>query len=395
VKAVTKKHMLKPDLSRKIRILRIIARMNVGGPAVQISGLLHNLDPNLFDQVLITGECEIGEIDYLKAVETGLDATYIVGFGRSVKLWADIKSFVTLCKIIREFRPDIIHTHTAKAGVLGRIAGLLVSPSSARIHTYHGHLLNGYFGRKKLAIIILIERLLALISYRLLTVGKKVRDDLVAAGIGNIGQYQVISPGLELGIRNEIEIEKPLERRLSESVTCLFLGRVTKVKRLDRLIDVARKIKFNQLNIEIIIVGDGPLLPELKIQAQMEELPVQFLGWQLNIENVMKLADIVVITSDNEGTPLSLIQAGVAGKPVITTRVGSVEEIVQNGITGIVCDVNADSVFEAIKTLAADPKLRLLMGTNANRYCLENFTAERLANDLTAIYLKIFNEKKN
>jgi glycosyltransferase involved in cell wall biosynthesis len=390
---MSSKKKLRPAVRTRIRVLRIIARMNIGGPAVQIFGLLHNLDKNTFEQVLITGECEIGEIDYLKNTGSELEATYIVGLGRSVKFWGDIKSFVTLCRLIRQFKPDIIHTHTAKAGVLGRIAGLIASPHAARIHTFHGHLLSGYFGRVKLALVILIEKLLALISHTLLTVGQKVRDDLVTAGIGKIDQYQIISPGLEFKNNSISEVEDQFNRKSPGSVTCFFVGRVTKVKRLDRLIDVARKIQFNQLNIEIVIVGDGPLLPELQFIAQTENLPVQFLGWQLNVESIMNLADMVVITSDNEGTPLSLIQAGVAGKPVVATRVGSVEEIVQNGITGIVCDLNTDSIFEAIKTLAEDPKLRILMGINAKRFCLEHFTAERLASDLADLYSRIFHEK--
>ena len=180
-----------------VRVVQIIARMNVGGPAVIVADLMRSLDKSAVEQTLITGYCDENEADYLETVATDVKATRIAGLGRSVSLVADVRAFFALVGMLRELRPDIVHTHTAKAGVLGRLASMLAGRKVKRVHTFHGHLLHGYFSGWKVRLVIAIEKFLAKRTDVLLAVGNKVKDDLLAAGIGKTDQYKVFFPGLK------------------------------------------------------------------------------------------------------------------------------------------------------------------------------------------------------
>ena len=184
--------------AHKIKVLRIIARMNVGGPAVQVSGLMRGFDQEAFEQELLTGFCAADEADYLEKVATDVEAIRVDGLGRSIKPRSDLTALFAIIKEIRHFKPDVIHTHTAKAGVVGRVASLLSGQKSMRVHTFHGHLLHGYFGTAKTKLVILIEKILARFTDQLLAVGKQVQDDLIAVGIGNSKKFEVMPPGLKL-----------------------------------------------------------------------------------------------------------------------------------------------------------------------------------------------------
>ena len=172
------------SIETPIRVMRIIARMNVGGPAVQVSGLMRGFDSEQFDHRLYTGYCAVDEADYLDTVATDVEVVRIQGFGRRVSLVGDLKAFFSLINEIRSFKPHVIHTHTAKAGFLGRIASIISLQHSIRVHTFHGHLLNGYFGPFKRSLVVITEKSLAIFTDQLLAVGDKVRQDLLQAGIG-------------------------------------------------------------------------------------------------------------------------------------------------------------------------------------------------------------------
>jgi hypothetical protein len=181
-----------------VRVVQIIARMNVGGPAVLVADLMRSLDKSAVEQTLITGYCDENEADYLETVATDVKATRIAGLGRSVSLVADVRAFFALVGMLRELRPDIVHTHTAKAGVLGRLASMLAGRKVKRVHTFHGHLLHGYFSGWKVRLVISIEKFLAKRTDVLLAVGNKVKDDLLAAGIGKPISTRSFSRGLKI-----------------------------------------------------------------------------------------------------------------------------------------------------------------------------------------------------
>jgi len=376
-----------------IRVMRIIARVNVGGPAVQVSGLIRGMNSIEFDQRLYTGHCTADEADYLDSVATDVKAIRIEGFGRRVNFGGDIKAFISLIKAIRDFKPDVIHTHTAKAGFLGRIASLVSLQKSIRVHTFHGHLLNGYFSSFLRLLIIIAEKLLGVATHQLLAVGDKVREDLLEAGIGKKEKFGLMPPGLEIGILPLKTEAKTIYALNNDRLQCAFIGRVTQIKRPDRFLDVVSEIKKRQIKLDFFIAGDGELLETCRKRIAAEELPVSVLGWQSNIERVLSAADIVVLTSDNEGTPLSLIQAGMAGLPVVSTNVGSVSEIVLNDITGIITEVDVQQIADALENLVSNPELRAQLGNAAQEFTLANFGVQRLVNEHEELYKKLLSNQ--
>jgi len=376
-----------------IRVMRIIARMNIGGPAVQVSGLMRAINENEFDHRLYTGHCASDEADYLDSVETEIKAIRIEGLGRRVSIRGDFRAFFLLIKAIREFKPHIIHTHTAKAGFLGRIASLISLQKSIRIHTYHGHLLNGYFGPFKRHLVILAEKSLAIITQQLLAVGDKVRQDLLEAGIGKKEMFGVMPPGLEINTLPNKTDSKVFFSLNTDRLQCAFIGRVTGIKRPDRFLEVVSEIKKRGVNLEFFIAGDGELLEICRERIVVQNLPVKVLGWQSNIERVLSAADIVLLTSDNEGTPLSLIQAGMAGLPVVTTNVGSIPEVVINNLTGIITELDVQKIADALEKLANNNALRTLLGDAAQEFTLANFGVERLAHDHEKLYFKLLSNR--
>jgi len=378
---------------QKIKVMRIIARMNVGGPAVQISGLMRHFDENRFEQILVTGYCTEDESDYLETSATDINAVRIEGLGRSISLLGDIKSLLQLIKLIREFKPDIVHTHTAKAGVVGRIASILSGHHSVRIHTFHGHLLHGYFGYFKTQLVIFLERLLALFTSKIFAVGSKVRDDLVQAKIAKSSKFVVMPPGLEL--RNIPSREDAL-RALGldqANMYCSFIGRVTQIKRPDRFLEVVEESKKRNLNLHFIVAGAGDLLEQTTKTARSQDLPITFLGWREDIELILAASDIVILTSDNEGMPLSLIQAGMAGKPVVSTNVGSVSEIVVEGKTGYITDFDPTHIAGALAKLRNEPDLTKAMGQVAQEITSTKFGVMRLVYDHQNVYQNLVDKK--
>ncbi len=379
------------DKAQKIRVTRIIARMNVGGPAVQVSGLMRGFDAQVFNQELVTGYCAADEADYLKKVATDVKAIRIDGLGRSIKPRADLTALFAIIKEIRRFKPDVIHTHTAKAGVIGRVASILSGHNSVRVHTFHGHLLNGYFGAGKTKLVILVEKFLALFTDQLLAVGVKVKDDLIAAGIGNQNKFAVMPPGLQLAeVPSRSSARKKLDLN-NDAIYCAFIGRITQIKRPDRFLDVVAEVKSRGIDLHFIVAGAGELLQYCQDRAEAENLPVTFLGWREDIEVVLAAADFVLLTSDNEGTPLSLIQAGMVGIPVVATRVGSTNEIVVNGETGLLTDLSVGQLADAVAKVATDSALRAKMGASGKEYTLARYGVDRLVKDHQDLYLRLLN----
>jgi glycosyltransferase involved in cell wall biosynthesis len=373
--------------------MRIIARMNVGGPAVQVSGLMRGFNSDQFDHRLFTGYCAADEADYLDSVATDVKAVRIQGFGRRVSLGGDLKAFISLINEIRGFKPHVIHTHTAKAGFLGRIASIISLHPSIRVHTFHGHLLDGYFGQFKRSLVVLAEKFLALFTHQLLAVGDKVRQDLLNAGIGSKNKFGLMPPGLAIGVLPDSQDSRTALTLPADTVQCAFIGRVTQIKRPDRFLDVVSEIKKRGVDLDFFIAGDGELLEMCKVRIKQEILPVTVLGWQSDIERVLSSADMVVLTSDNEGTPLSLIQAGMAGLPVVTTNVGSVPEVVLDGVTGIVTGLDVQEIADALEKLVNDKGLRTKLGAAAQEFTLANYGVKRLVHDHEELYKKLLSSR--
>jgi glycosyltransferase involved in cell wall biosynthesis len=379
--------------SAPIKVLRIITRMNIGGPAVQVSGLMQGMDKTVFIQELVTGRCLDNEVDYLESKLPKLKVTRIETLSRRVSIFSDISTLLFLIKKIREFKPDIIHTHLAKAGVIGRVASLLSGHKSIRIHTYHGHLLTGYFTGYKLALLIFVEKFLAKITHHLVAVGEKVKEDLIEVGIGSSAKFSVVNPGVQiqpLPDKQKVLTKLDLDQ---EIIYCAFIGRLTKIKRPDRMLEVARELKSRNTNIHFIVAGGGELLAEYKNIALKKNLPVTFLGWQEDIEEVLAISDLVLLTSDNEGTPIALIQAGMAGIASVSTNAGSIAEVVINNQTGLITDFSVKNIADALEKLVSNSQLRKQYGQAASQFCLGKFHTEIMISNYSKLYKQLILKK--
>ena len=379
--------------SAPIKVLRIITRMNIGGPAVQVSGLMQGMDKTVFIQELVTGRCLENEVDYLESKLPNLKVTRIETLSRRISIFSDISTLLFLIKKIRKFKPDIIHTHLAKAGVIGRVASLLSGHKSIRIHTYHGHLLNGYFTGYKLALLIFVEKSLAKVTHHLVAVGEKVKEDLIEVGIGSRAKFSVVNPGVQiqpLPDRQKVLTKLDLDQ---EIIYCAFIGRLTKIKRPDRMLEVASELKNRNTNIHFIVAGGGELLAECKNIALKQKLPVTFLGWKEDIEEVLAISDLVLLTSDNEGTPIALIQAGMAGIASVSTNVGSIAEVVVNDQTGLITDFSAKNIADALEKLVSNSQLRNQYGQAASQFCLGKFHTEIMISNYSKLYKKLILKK--
>ena len=369
-----------------IKVLQIIARMNVGGPAVIVADLMRGLDSSRFEQKLITGYCAENEADYLETVATDVKATRIGGLGRSISPMADARAFLKLISLIRRENPDAIHTHTAKAGVLGRLAAILAGSKALKVHTFHGHLLHGYFAGWKIKLVIAIEKFLATRTDFLVAVGNQVKEDLLKAGIGKEEQYKVFYPGLSA----PIDIDRDDARKnigLDLSATyCTFVGRLTQIKRPDRLLDVVAACQARGLNLHFLVAGEGELFESSKARAIAEKLPITFLGWRSDIDLLFAASDIAILTSDNEGIPLTLIQAAFAGIPIVAPRVGSIADIVIDGETGFLTSPQAGAMASALSALATDEDLREDLGSVGRAHAEKYFSLEKSLADHASLY---------
>lgn len=356
-----------------VRVAHVIARMNVGGPAVEIAGLMRGLPNSELDQVLITGCCGPDEADYLQTQGTDLEALRIPGLGRSINPPDELLVFTRLMSTLRKLKPDVVHTHTAKAGVIGRLAAQAAVPRARIVHTYHGHLLNGYFNRPKTQAVVVAERALACITDRIVTVGQQVRDDLLHARIGKPHQYEVIKSGVPTPVLPESSIARREFGVPNDACVVSLIGRITAIKRPDRFADVVALVRDKNPDVHFLVAGGGDREPYLRQRVAAENLPVTMLGWRDDVSTLLAATDIMLLTSDNEGTPLSLVQAGLAGIPVVATNVGSVKEVVVGGATGYLVEPGVREIAEALLDLIGSPETRQRFGVSAQQWCSREF----------------------
>jgi glycosyltransferase involved in cell wall biosynthesis len=367
--------------------------MNVGGPAIQITGLMSNMDRDRYEQLLVTGYCGSEEIDYLDEHGIVVPIKKIAGFGQRISFVRDLRAFREIRNIIKSFNPDIIHTHTAKAGVLGRVASLtLIRRKSKRIHTFHGHLLHGYFGNTKTALVIMLEKFLARSTHTLITVGNQVKFDLLNVKIGTPKKYRVVGPGLQLGEIPRKEIASSTLGLLSNEFTVTWIGRAVEVKAPHRILEIAKQCKEQKIDVRFLFVGDGPLKNQLEKASHNEQLKVTFLGWQNNIEVVLGASDLVVLTSLNEGTPVALIQAQMAGIPVLTTLVGSAAEVLISGSSGYAFPYSKEQFTSYIREFSLNQQKCEDFGRVGRVHALSKFSLQNLVKEHEEIYEHIISQ---
>ena len=375
--------------AQKIKVLHLVTRMNVGGVAVLLDNLMANIDKNKFEAMLATGVCESPEGEYLDNRKIDYPLNRISSFHKSVKVVDDLKSLTHIYKLIHDFKPDIVHTHTSKAGLFGRLISVIAAPKAKRVHTFHGHLLVGYFNPIKLGIVKTFEKSLGLITHKFIAMGTQVRDDLVSAGIGNTSKFAVLFPGLAKPVFPAREQARDNLELADEKIYCTFVGRLTQIKRPDRVLEVASLVATQNSDVQFLVVGDGDLAQEMKSKSQKSNLPITFLGWRQDIPAILKASDIALLTSDNEAVALTLIEATQAAIPVVTTSAGSVRDFARDGENGFVTGFSSEALANAILKLADSPALRKEFGEAGKSRSDALFSIERMVTDHEDLYKEL------
>lgn len=390
---------------RKKKIIRIIARLNVGGPAIHTILLSSALNANGYEDILICGQPSEFEGDMTHLAHgKNLKPYLIPELGREISLVKDIKAFFKLYSLMRREKPDIVHTHTAKAGALGRLAAILAGVP-IKVHTFHGHIFDGYFSPLKARFFLLIERFLALFTDKVIAVSECVRDDIVnRLKVTKSDKCAVISLGLELEKFLNCRDLKGLFRKsigVGEEVLLVgIVGRLVPIKNHRMFLDIASKLKarFPDIKAKFVIVGDGELRDEIKRYAAAFGLEndVVFTGWVEDLPAVYADLDVVALTSLNEGTPVSLIEAMASGKAVVATDVGGVRNLIDPETNGFLVKQekgSSDTFCQILASLLRDPVKMEKIGSNGRRKVIDKYTKERLVRDIEALYEELMSKK--
>jgi glycosyltransferase involved in cell wall biosynthesis len=385
-----------------IRVLRVIARLNMGGPTLHVSYLTKGLDERGYATTLVAGQLARGEDSMaFAAEELGVEVVQVPQLHRDLSPVYDPVSVKRLVAEIQRVRPHIVHTHTAKAGAVGRMAALLAGDARPPVvvHTFHGHVLRGYFDPMRTEFFRETERFLARHTTRLIAVGPEVRDDLVGLGVAQPEKFVVIRLGIDLESRvGDPGAGAELRRVFGippERFVVGWIGRMTGIKRVPDVLDSFQRLLDRDVDAQLVLVGDGPERDRLEEQAH--QLGIQrrtlFAGYQRDIAPYYELFDALLLPSRNEGTPVVAIESLAARTPVVATRVGGVPDVVREGIDGFLAEVgDVEALADALATLARDPDLRARMGEGSREWVIPRYRVSRLVDDVDALYRELLAE---
>ena len=374
----------------------------MGGPALHVAYLTAGLRGRGYDTTLVAGTLARGEDSMAFVAEgLGVNVVSIPELGREISPVRDLAATLRLAALIRRERPQILHTHTAKAGTVGRVAALFAGKARPPIvvHTFHGHVLHGYFGPLRSRFFRLLERWLAKHTTVLVAVSPQVRDDLVALGVAPAEKFVVVRLGIELDERVGGGVDGQETRRYlgipPERFAVGWVGRMTAVKRTDDVLDGFKRLLDRGVPATLCLVGDGPDRAQLERRAH--ELGIMrdtlFLGYQGDVAPLYAAFDALVLPSGNEGTPVSVIEALGAGTPVVATRVGGVPDVVRDGEDGFLVEPGAsEELAERLAELAGDPRLRARLGAAGRERVLPRYAVNRLVDDIDRLYRSLLTE---
>jgi len=393
-----------------VKILRVIARLNVGGPARHVVVLDRGLRARGHDTRLVHGSLAPFEasLEHV-AAESGVPATHIGELGRRISPVGDVRAFVQLLRLVFRETPDVVHTHTAKAGTLGRVAACLFNvtrPRSRRclvVHTFHGHVLTGYFGPAANVAIRLVERTLAKVTDRIVTISPAQRDDIVTRfRIAAAARTAVIPLGLDLEHLARLDPRAPhLRRRFGIADRALvigYVGRFVAIKDLATLVRAFARVAAERPDAVLLLAGDGPLRSEIDALAAALALRerVHFAGWVEDLAPLYATFDICALSSLNEGTPVALIEAMAAAKPVVATRVGGVADVVDHERTGLLVPPSDPAALgDAMLRLAGNAAERSSMGAAGRQAVVSRFSTTRLVDDIDRLYATALAQKRD
>ncbi|MBI3988606.1 MAG: GT4 family glycosyltransferase PelF [candidate division NC10 bacterium] len=385
----------------KIRICRIITRLNIGGPAQHVILLSAGLPREEFETLLVIGKEEEGEGSLFDlAMAKGCQPFLLPRLHRPIGLLDDLLTLVALFRLFKRWKPHIVHTHTSKAGTLGRLAaraaGVLIV-----VHTFHGHIFEGYFSPWQATAFLTVERLLAKFTTRIITLSEGQRRELLARKIGNEEKIVVLPLGLELDPFSACAAKSGQLREelglLGEEKLVGIVGRLVPIKGHEIFLQAARVVAERLPSCRFLIVGDGP--ERLKLQGMAEALglssEVLFLGWRRDLDRIYADLDLCTLSSSNEGTPVSIIEAMAAGVPVVATQVGGVKDLVTHHETGLLVPPgDAQALASAILTLLNDPEKAQRMARAAKARAYPFYDVKALLSRMSDFYHTLVGQDK-
>ncbi len=411
-----------------MKVARVISRLNTGGPVTHVLCLAKELPQKGFECKLFAGLVGKDEQDMLPFVQQqGIKLTVIPELSREVSLLKDMRVLLKLWHELRKFRPDILHTHTAKAGALGRIVGL-ITRVPVLIHTFHGHVFHGYFGFVKTQLFLWVERILAFFTDSFVVLSPSQMKDLVETyHIAPEEKIRVIPLGCNIS-SYQYSAVPPEEKRKEWGLTSQhylfgFIGRLVPIKNPSLFVQAIQVLMAQQIakcngslipqeSVAAVLVGGGSLenLLKTRIKRDGHQSLIKLVGWQRDMVDIYSALDAVVLTSCNEGTPLVLIEAMAAGKPIVATNVGGVKDLMvgkgnfrksahgqhfvvyENGI--LVDSQDAGEICGALDFLLTNKEQGRQMGLVGRAFALEKFGLERLVRDIQKLYLELVNNKR-
>jgi glycosyltransferase involved in cell wall biosynthesis len=386
------------------RVVRVITRLNIGGPSIQAIDLSRELTASGFETCLIHGHLAEGEGDMTTLLPLGGTQTiYVDELVRPISPLQDARALWRIYRALRAWRPDIVHTHQAKAGTLGRLAALVynLSRTTGRarlIHTYHGHVFEGYFGSPSTKVFLAVERWLGRRTDAIIAISPQVGQDILKTyGIARPDQLKLIPLGFNLDRLLALTPQDRGPARVlfqipEDAIVVTTVGRLTAIKQHTLFLEMAARLATHSDRFLFLIVGDGDLRSAL--EARTAELGlgprVRFAGWRGDLENVYGASDIFVLTSRNEGTPVALIEAMAAGVASVSTDVGGVRDVVTGPELGsLVPFGDAAALAGAVRDLVDTPGRKTDVGRAGRASVRERFHASRLLGDIRTLYWQL------
>ena len=362
-----------------MKVLHIITRLNTGGTAVGLDYLTKTIGDLNCESIIAYGYCESNELDYTNSHKFGAKLIKIPSLHRSLNPIDDVRAFIQLRKVIKQIAPQVINTHTSKAGVLGRLASRSISRKIPTVHTFHGHLISGYFVPYKSFVVTIIEKFMCLFSDSLVAITQETKDSLTSLGVGKNRDWHVIPMGISL----KNKVIKPISAR--DKIKLLWVGRFTDVKDPIYAVKVIELLAKQLPNVfELTMVGQGELFPQVKAMAK--DLPIIFTGWIVRPFDSGIEFDLLLLTSKNEGLGIVALEAAECGRATMSRNVGGVGEFIKDNETGYLIDGGAKEMADKLIQIFENTKILEILGSTANKLLKQCFSADNMAKSYLSLY---------
>jgi glycosyltransferase involved in cell wall biosynthesis len=373
-----------------MKILRVVTRLNVGGPSRQIQELIKGIPSEIAEQILIVGKCSESEKEYRLDNPQGIEIIKISSLGRRVRMIDDLKAFFQLRNCILRTAPDIIHSHMSKAWFLTIIACITIPRSPKLVHTFHGHTFHSYFKGIRNVLNRYAQKFCASKTDLLISVDQNIQIQVLHEGVGNRERFLTIEPGFNAPRKYTRKIARETLGLDEDKFLIGYIGRLEPIKRPDLLMDIVSKVSKMRPEISFVVAGGGSL--EGIFTQSDNSLPLRYLGWVVDVGMFYSAMDLMVLTSDNEGTPLTIIEAGMIGVPTLSRAIGGVTSLIQHDVTGFLVDDELLDFTTCIEKILSSPDLLESISQKCETIFQDKFRSDKFVTNHINVYRKLLFE---